>query len=359
MCTVGSGRQRPPHREAYRTTVAISSTVHMSGSQVYRRLAGRRLRARARHANTHRASKAWSATDPRGRWAPDRIGTREVAKAVLDENDNAQICQRALGLDAPPPPLFAGADRHFAVGEDKVARVHRSLRTWRQEAHALRVWSPQLVDLAPHWLGGDEASRVIIMTRVPGDGWTRDQGDTARTRRVLHDVGKLLATLHALPLGTHVDPLPLSEAIAQRVAACRARARGFSETRDWADALPADVDVWWSDTARVPCHRDNQPRNWLVDDAGVARIVDFEHSRPDHWMSDLVKLPDELPALESDAILDAVLTGYGRRDVLGTQTFTACWNAWRMLHGLTTWTWGLEHEDAAFIVRGRAIVTPG
>lgn len=44
------------------------------------------------------------------------------------------------------------------------------------------------------------------------------------------------------------------------------------------------------DPLGVPCHRDWQPRNWVIDDAGSIRAFDFERSRPAPWHEDLYRL---------------------------------------------------------------------
>ena len=67
-----------------------------------------------------------------------------------------------------------------------------------------------------------------------------------------------------------------------------------------------------ADPLGVPCHRDWQPRNWLVDDAGEPWAIDFEHARVGPWFEDVGRLwwrewqgrPD---------LAEAFFDGYGRR----------------------------------------------
>lgn len=51
------------------------------------------------------------------------------------------------------------------------------------------------------------------------------------------------------------------------------------------------------------------PRNWMVDDAGAIRLIDFGHTREDFWILDVDKLwSDQWAVLEASSALGAVST---------------------------------------------------
>ncbi len=85
-----------------------------------------------------------------------------------------------------------------------------------------------------------------------------------------------------------------------------------------------------SRTNQVPCHRDYNLRNWLVA-AGAVYVIDFELSRLDVWVTDLIRLHFGVWATRPD-LQEAFLDGYGRelddtdRAILrGCGILTAVW----------------------------------
>ncbi len=104
-----------------------------------------------------------------------------------------------------------------------------------------------------------------------------------------------------------------------------------------------------ADPLGVPCHRDWQPRNWLVDDDGVVAVIDFEHARPGPWHEDLNRLWwDEWAA--DPALARAFFAGYGRRpDEAELATLLAV----SVLGHLSTIVWADGHGDPAFGAHAR------
>ena len=106
--------------------------------------------------------------------------------------------------------------------------------------------------------------------------------------------GLALGRLHSLRL-EDLDPLPLSEALPRRLESWLGRAGALlDESRRLRVRERFGDGSAFQGERRVPCHRDLEPRNWLVELEGTTvrglRLVDFEHPRLDHALSDFVKL---------------------------------------------------------------------
>ncbi|MEO1272076.1 MAG: phosphotransferase, partial [Myxococcota bacterium] len=155
------------------------------------------------------------------------------------------------------------------------------------------------------------------------------------------------------------DPVPLSEAIPMRIAACRRQAAAVLGAQ-WRPG-DASSSAWereaarlFEGTTRLPCHRDYCPRNWLIvrsPEGGAVQLVVFDwgQARADAPVVDELKLWDEVWGDEPE-VEQAWEEGYGRarttlerrqREVLAA------------LHALMTTVWAVEHGDRALERQGR------
>lgn len=240
-------------------------------------------------------------------------------------------------------------------------KVLRQPQKFAQERRAYRDWAPQLTSapgpaLVPTLLAESGALRALLLSALPGVLLERASLKAAQSLEAYRQAGAFLGALHRLPFRDD-DPLPLGEATRRRARAWLARAEGLvqPELRAWVEgrAVAVAETLEQLGAARVPCHRDFAPRNWLVTTEkgeGAVRlaVIDFEHSRPDFWLADLEKLCASGWDADSEA---AFWTGYGR-------TLTAA--EWTLLEqrsalaALATVVWACEHGDAAFEAQGRA-----
>ena len=235
-------------------------------------------------------------------------------------------------------------------------------RKWHQEKLCHERWLTASAALSAHTAtlvaACSEPSTALLFTARDGIGaeeaLSEGVWDQATKETVFHTAGSFLANLHRLPFDDR-DPLPLQRALQERLVATVERARPFVDASELAWAVKAfDGGRVFRGIARVPCHRDYQPRNWLVAERG-SRVrwsaIDFEHARPDLWLVDLLKLWDRWwiddPDLES-----AFFAGYGSslddEDRLRLETLG-------ILHGLMTMVWSHEHESAEYLAHGRKV----
>jgi Phosphotransferase enzyme family len=213
---------------------------------------------------------------------------------------------------------------------------HRDRGRYSSELAAYRNWVPALLDAAPLLCASDDSLLAMMLSAVPGEAarWpspeaTGPAADRAAERRTQREAGKILRRLHEAQ-----PALPWPDFAAVKVeefGRLRLDAAGLLRPRDLALA-GAEVAALAEVTApaRVPCHHDYTPRNWLVQN-GALSVIDFEWCGLDAWTADLARLHLGIwpgrPDLE-----EAFLTGYGReltpadRQILhGCAVLTGVW----------------------------------
>ena len=94
----------------------------------------------------------------------------------------------------------------------------------------------------------------------------------------------------------------------------------------------------------VPCHRDWQPRNWLVDSDGRLTAIDFENARLAPWHDDLHRLWWDEWAGRPD-LRAAFREGYG--DSWNDAEIDQMLAASEIRH-LFTIVWADQHDDNAY-----------
>ncbi len=198
--------------------------------------------------------------------------------------------------------------------------------------------------LAPRLLHADPDARVLATTFLPG---ALAEGTPAALDAGVHrQAGAALALLHAQGgrLDAAFEP--------RQVARCRSLLTGehriapdaVAWLEQWLDAYPAPA------TTLVPTHGDYSPRNWLVDDAGVLRVVDlgrFDH-RP--RSSDLCRLHARHWRDRPD-LAAAFVEGYG-----ADPTADEVWAAQRVREAVGTAVWAFQVGDEAFEAVGHAML---
>jgi Ser/Thr protein kinase RdoA (MazF antagonist) len=240
-------------------------------------------------------------------------------------------------------------------GRRAVLKAHRSAAKHRREVFAYRAWAPRLAPLAARLLAEREAApAAILLERVPGRAGLPDDDPAATT--VHRRAGAWLARLHRLPVRSS-DPLPLAAAYRRRAEGWTARAAPHLPAGTYAAArgLLARTLPTLAGRARVPCHRDVGPHNWLVEGDRLTGVVDLEHARPDVAEADLARLATTVWP-RSPALREAFLAGY--RAAGGPADAGAPWlPGLCLLEALGTVAWAARHGDPAGARAGRAALT--
>ena len=255
------------------------------------------------------------------------------------------VCQWMGEWPPDTPAVFSRSSAHTRVlgwrwgGRSLVekthldpARAHRELSALQPPGPAATLGrSPAVLDVAT----APDGSVVLLLEFIAAP-------PPPMQPQVFRAAGAWLAALHALPVSA-ADHMPLSTALKRRWKGLLRRSRRHAHSTQ----LTAIQDMvgdpgLLSGDGRSFCHRDFTPDNWLWQGASEEIwVIDFEHSRPDTPMSDLVKLEADV-FVHHPQLREPFYAGYGppppERALL----------AWRAWHGLATWTWGMRQSNPQF-----------
>jgi hypothetical protein len=199
-----------------------------------------------------------------------------------------------------------------ARGSEYIVKHHGSEAKHAREVRAYQQWAPALGQRTAQLVASSSQAMTIIITALPNDA-EHSASDTADVHR---QAGTLLRAFHAA-----AEPRAMPGYRSWLTDRAHYWARNAGEllsghdlvlARTHLDALAA-YDIHQGN----PCHLDFQPRNWLVDRAGIVRLVDFEHARFDLPARDLVRLHFRIWPARPD-LRAAFLAGYGR-DLASTE----------------------------------------
>jgi len=161
---------------------------------------------------------------------------------------------------------------------------------------------------APRLIDNDEALRMLLISELHGDPAV---GTPAEWDPLVHyKAGALIRRLHESS-----QPV-ISDQFARQCAARFEEAAGhvdgvvpsslLSEARL---LIARAMDL--SSLALVPAHRDNHPRNWMVDSGGHVRLIDFAMAEYDPWIVDVFLLEQDYWRTDPQLRV-AFLSGYDR-----------------------------------------------
>ena len=179
-------------------------------------------------------------------------------------------------------------------------------RHWQSEVRAHRRWSPALRGLMPTLRAVNPRLQGLVVDALPGEH--PDPFDAAAHRAAGQTLVRLQAVRPPRPArpGVLTRPLRRVESVLGRDPDLFTAAEaGFARSRT---AVLRDLPPM----PLVPSHGDYKPHNWLLDDAGTLRVIDFAESRWDVPAADLCRLSLG-PWWDQPHLADAFLAGYGRR----------------------------------------------
>jgi tRNA A-37 threonylcarbamoyl transferase component Bud32 len=279
---------------------------------------------------------------------PDMLPSND---AVLD------FCRAQIG------PVNLTADRSWAHGvnlvleladphgDSWIVKAMARHSGYEREREALQRWAPALGDRAPVLAFHDDDLRLLAFRCLPGQ--IADGTPYELDPDVHRQAGELIRRLHdseAPHSGADLRATLLGKV---RRWVDRANAGGYLAATDAADVAFVEgiigalgetiVDV-------VPTHGDNQPRNWLIDDGGVVRLIDFGLAGLEWWGHDLNRLRAQQWQARPD-LRDAFYAGYGRRVTRDEESLLRARDA---ESALTTIFWAREYRDPEFEAQGQA-----
>ncbi|HEU4764531.1 MAG TPA: aminoglycoside 3'-phosphotransferase/choline kinase family protein [Candidatus Eisenbacteria bacterium] len=276
--------------------------------------------------------------------------SREGEVAVVD------AIRRDLSLGTGVRRFALGSVPVFAVGDGYVVKLFpQAQRSYFEIERAvlphienlLPIPTPGLIAAGEHgaWL-------YLVMTRLPGHSLAEAWSEIAIGERpaLVHEVGKALAALHAIPDG-EVAPVAIDwpEFMAAQRASCRDRQLAMRLPSPWVDAVDGFLARWMpkDDGSRVLLHTEVMREHLLVDrregNWRISGLVDFEDAlrgaREYEWACAGIFLTCGEPGL-----LHAMLDGYGVRpdDELPMRCM-----AYALLHRYSNLRWYLERRPAS------------
>lgn len=180
-------------------------------------------------------------------------------------------------------------------------------------------------------------------------------------RQAWHDAGEALVRLHSLASGEQfgacrrdgsVAGSPVTGAVeyvssALSLHAEQAERVGYVKSTEIAVVNQAmNVVQAFEGERPVPCHRDYNPANWLIDEQDQwIGVIDFEMSTWDVRVAEFSRYPHWDWMLRPD-LISAFFDGYGRRLTAKEQEqlFVA-----HVQYAVSCILWGKEHEYFGFV----------
>ncbi|HEX3591858.1 MAG TPA: hypothetical protein VHV74_19730 [Pseudonocardiaceae bacterium] len=227
-----------------------------------------------------------------------------------------------------------------------IAKHLRRRKKYLQELTAYRDWVPALGASAPALHSAHDDVRLLIISRLPGG--PAEGTPAADDPRTHHRAGALTRLLHDGVPPVLVD---FAQELRRRLDDYAERGRHVltGDEIDTARAYAARL-TGTAPTPAVPCHLDNQPRNWLVGPDGEIALIDFGNAKRQPWITDVSAIRQrewrERPDLEH-----AFFAGYGRQPDAADRRLADGHLAYL---GIATIVWALDHDDPAFADQGRA-----
>lgn len=193
-------------------------------------------------------------------------------------------------------------------GETSFVKWYREAPDYQREYDALTLYTPALGSDAPRLIDNDEGLRMVLISEVHGElatvgGWEWDH-------LVHYRAAVLLRRLHE-----SAKPVVSDQFARQCASRFEAAAGGLEQVVGSSAVGEARVIIAQAmDIPRVsmvPAHRDNHPRNWMIDPGGHVRLIDFGLTEYDPWIVDVFALEQDYWSSDP-ALRLAFLGGYDR-----------------------------------------------
>lgn len=190
--------------------------------------------------------------------------------------------------------------------ESSYVKWYAHVPDYQRELDALTLYTPALGSDAPKLIDNDDALRMVLLSAVQGEPAV---GTAYEWDPLVHyRAGVLIRKLHESAPQVHSDQF--ARQCASRFEEAASQLEGVIASSALSEARHIVAGAFGAaHTVLVPTHRDNHPRNWMVDPGGHVRLIDFQDAEYDPWIVDVLDLEHDY--WRSDPNLKvAFLSGY-------------------------------------------------
>jgi hypothetical protein len=246
---------------------------------------------------------------------PRRLGLASDAE-VLDRVNRVLGPVEVLDDLSPRPSIGRVLRVSTRSGETSIAKWYASTPDYQRELDALTHYTPALGSDAPKLIDSDDAFQMLLLSEVQGE--QASGSDAAWDPLVHYKAGVLIRRLHESAPPVNSDQF--ARQCAARFEEAASELDGVVESHLLSEArllIAKAMDI--EHHRLVPTHRDNHPRNWMVDPGGHVRLIDFANCEYDPWIVDVLLLEQDY--WRSDPNLKvAFLSGYDREITADDET---------------------------------------
>lgn len=196
-------------------------------------------------------------------------------------------------------------------GETSIVKWCQRAPDYLRERDALTTYAPALGSDVPKLIDHDDALQMLLISEVPGE--TATSTAAAWDPMVHYRAGVLIRKLHESAPPVRSDQF--ARQCAARFEDAASELDGLVESHLLSEArlvIARAMDI--REHSLVPTHRDNHPRNWMVDHGDHVRLIDFAHSEYDPWIVDVFVLEQDF--WRSDPNLKVAFLGGYDREIL-------------------------------------------
>ena len=195
-------------------------------------------------------------------------------------------------------------------GERWFLKYPRDKARFQREVTAYETVLASLGDRVPRMVGSSLRYQCLLIAAAPGA--LAADGPGANDPIVHRAAGVWLADLHASAPAEPATEM-VGEKFQRRSASLIARTVDLLEPSEVEFVRRATMEIpERSESVTVPCHRDYSPRNWMVDEHGTLRVIDFGLAGWDLAVRDFSRLAHRIWLFRPE-LREAFFAGYGRQ----------------------------------------------
>ncbi len=243
--------------------------------------------------------------------------------------------------------------RLSTIRNDYALKIYKNPQHFRQELNAYLHYLPREPSLPiPEiitWFDGP--TQCILLSWVEGVLANQKKlSGKASEFKLFEAMGEIFYQFHGVAQDECIDAvaLELKVAVISKIDNRINKLANLlpSKVRRWLDKIPS-LSRWDQEISIGYCHRDNSLRNWIVDSRSstVCALIDFELSKIDFRVLDIMKLYDGLYGVNKDH-LAAFLNGYGESFIDDHELMQIS----AAIHGLASVNWSVINNDESYLL---------